>query len=247
MATSEPAAPPPPPRVLLIEDDALVAVTIRDFLESSGMRTVWAETGEQGMALKSSFAPDVVLVDLELPDISGVSLIRWLSQARDCGIIVVSGHGEETERVVGLELGADDYLAKPVQLRELVARIRAVLRRTGPPRLPQPVHRLGPFKVDLQRHLVLDGADHPLLLTGAEFAALRTLLEAAGEPVSRERLSDAALRRPWKPEDRSIDQLIFGLRSKLGDDDRAQRLIRSVRGVGYMAVPDAGVARPDET
>jgi DNA-binding response OmpR family regulator len=240
------------PRVLLIEDNAAVAETIRRFLERSGMRTAWAPTGARGMELKKSFTPDVVLVDLELPDTNGVSLIGWLSHEQDCGIIVVSGRGEETERVVGLELGADDYIAKPVQLREMVARIRAVHRRTHgrapgrAARAPQAQHHVGPFKIDLQRRAVLDGSDRPVVLTGAEFAALQTLLEAAGEPVSRERLSEAALRRPWRPEDRSIDQLIFSLRRKLADDDRAQRLIQSVRGAGYVLVRD-GAPVPDDT
>lgn len=231
------------PRVLLIEDNADVAQTIERFLVRSGMRTAWAPTGMIGMELKKSFGPDVVLVDLELPDTNGVSIITWLAQEQDCGIIVVSGRGEETERVVGLELGADDYVTKPVQLRELVARIRAVFRRTHG-RLPAggrpgpALRRIGPFQVDLPHRAVYDGEDNPVSLTGAEFSALQCLLEAAGEPVSRERLSEAALRRPWRPEDRSIDQLIFSLRRKLNDDDRAQRLIQSVRGAGYVLATD---------
>jgi DNA-binding response OmpR family regulator len=229
--------------VLLIEDDAAVAETIRRFLERSGMRTAWAATGSQGMELQKSFEPDVVLVDLELPDTSGVALIGWLAQTQECGVIVVSGRGEETGRVVGLELGADDYMAKPVQLREMVARIRAVHRRvrcSHPAKsgFPMPLHRVGPFTVDLQRRVVLDGVGNSVVLTGAEFAALQRLLEAAGEPVSRELLSEAALRRPWRAEDRSIDQLIFSLRRKLGDDDRGNRLIQSVRGAGYVVVRD---------
>ncbi|KAA5611274.1 response regulator transcription factor [Rhodovastum atsumiense] len=248
--TAEPSPPLLMPRVLLIEDNAAVAETIRRFLERSGMRTAWAPTGARGMELKKSFSPDVVLVDLELPDTNGVSLIGWLSQEQDCGIIVVSGRAEETERVVGLELGADDYIAKPVQMREMVARIRAVHRRThgrGPARAARPssVHQVGPFRIDLQRRSVTDAEDRPVVLTGAEFAALQTLVEAIGEPVSRERLSEAALRRPWRPEDRSIDQLIFSLRRKLADDDRGQRLIQSVRGAGYVLVSDPGPACAD--
>ena len=230
------------PRVLLIEDNVAVAETIRRFLERSGMRTAWAPTGARGMELKKSFAPDVVLVDLGLPDTNGVSLIGWLSQEHDCGIIVVSGRGEETERVVGLELGADDYIAKPVQLREMVARIRAVHRRTHgrvPASPPPPLRHVGPFTVDLQRRAMFDASGRPVVLTGAEFTALQTLLEAAGEPVSRERLSEVALRRPWRAEDRSIDQLVFSLRRKLADDDPGQRLIQSVRGAGYVLVRGA--------
>ena len=232
------------PRVLLIEDNEAVADTIRRFLDRSGMRTAWAPTGARGMELKKSFEPDVVLVDLELPDTNGVALIGWLVQQQDCGIIIVSGRSEETERVVGLELGADDYIGKPVLLREMVARIRAVYRRiqarpAARPTRPWPAqHTVGSFRVDLNRRSVVDAKDRPVVLTGAEFAALQTLLEATGAPVSRERLSEAALRRPWRPEDRGIDQLIFSLRRKLADDDRAQRLIQSVRGAGYVLASD---------
>ena len=233
------------PRVLLIEDNVAVAETIRRFLERSGMRTAWAPTGARGMELKKSFSPDVVLVDLELPDTSGVALIGWLSQKQDCGIIVVSGHGEETERVVGLELGADDYIAKPVHLREMVARIRAVHRRiqgrAAAPGRPA-VHQVGSFRVDLQRRAVFEADGRPVMLTGAEFAALQTLLEAAGAPVSRELLSEMALRRPWRAEDRSIDQLIFSLRRKLGDGEGGMRLIQSVRGAGYILIAEQPVA-----
>jgi DNA-binding response OmpR family regulator len=233
------------PRVLLIEDNVAVAETIRRCLERSGMRTAWAATGARGVELKKSFTPDVVLVDLELPDTNGVSLIGWLSREHDCGIIVVSGRGEETERVVGLELGADDYIAKPVHLREMVARIRAVHRRThgrAPASPPPSLHHVGPFTVDLQRRAMFDASGRPVVLTGAEFAALQTLLEAAGEPASRERLSEAALRRPWRAEDRSVDQLIFSLRRKMADDDRGRRLIQSVRGAGYVLVRDSTAA-----
>jgi DNA-binding response OmpR family regulator len=243
------------PRVLLIEDNPAVAETLQKFIERSGMRTAWAQTGAKAIELKRSFMPDVVLVDLELPDTSGVALISWLSALHDCGIIVVSGRGEESERIVGLELGADDYIAKPPQLREMVARIRAVHRRSHaraaaaseappPPPLPQvyPV-QVGPWRVDLQRRIVTDAGDKALAITAAEFAALQELVLARGEPVTRERLCEVALRRPWRAEDRSIDQLIFSLRRKLGDRDEAGRIIRSVRATGYVL---AAERRPAE-
>jgi DNA-binding response OmpR family regulator len=131
----------------------------------------------------------------------------------------------------------------------MVARIRAVHRRThdrAPASPPPSLHHVGPFTVDLQRRAAFDAAGAPVALTGAEFAALQTLLEAAGKAVSRERLSETALRRPWRAEDRSIDQLIFSLRRKLADDDRRQRLIQSVRGAGYVLVRD-GAADADDT
>jgi two-component system OmpR family response regulator len=240
--TTDSPAPLANPRVLLIEDNPAVAETFQKFIERSGMRTAWARTGARAMELKRSFNPDVVLVDLELPDTDGVTLIGWLSSLQDCGIIVVSGRGSEAERIVGLELGADDYIAKPPQLREMVARIRAVHRRShlragrvpaAAPPSTVPV-QVGPWRIDLQHRIVSDQQGHSLPVTAAEFAALQELLLARGEPVSRERLSEAALRRPWRPEDRSIDQLIFSLRRKLGDGEGGTRLIQSVRGAGYL-------------
>ena len=238
-------APLPDPRVLLIEDNPAVADTLQKFIERSGMRTAWAQTGARAIELKHSFMPDVVLVDLELPDMSGVALIGWLSGLHDCGIIVVSGRGEEAERIVGLELGADDYIAKPPQLREMVARIRAVHRRSHlrtasrgePQRAPVPqTHpvQVGSWQIDLQRRSVASADGRLLPITTAEFAALQELVLAHGEPVTRERMSEVALRRQWRPEDRSIDQLIFSLRRKLGDGEDGSRVIKSVRGAGYV-------------
>lgn len=254
MISADPPAPLPNPRVLLIEDNPAVAETLQKFIERSGMRTAWAQTGAKAMELKRSFMPDVVLVDLELPDTNGVHLIGWLSSMQDCGIIVVSGRSEEAERIVGLELGADDYIAKPPQLREMVARIRAVHRRSyhravarGDSRaaaaapVTHPV-RVGPWRIDLQRRTVTDEEGRPLAITAAEFAALQELVLAGGQPVSRERLSESALRRPWRPEDRSIDQLIFSLRRKLGDGDGGSRMIQSVRGAGYILIVDQTVS-----
>lgn len=243
-------SPLPNPRVLLIEDNPAVAETLQKFIERSGMRTAWAQTGARAIELKRSFMPDVVLVDLELPDTNGVALIGWLSNLHDCGIIVVSGRSEEAERIVGLELGADDYIAKPPQLREMVARIRAVHRRShlraasrgdaraaaATPEL-HPV-QVGPWRVDLQRRIVSDTEGQPVQITAAEFTALQELLLSPGEPVSRERLCEVALRRPWRVEDRSIDQLIFSLRRKLGDGEAGSRTIQSVRGAGYILAAD---------
>ncbi len=132
------------PSVLIVEDDQDVAQTIRRFIERIGMRTSWARNGAEALRMKESFQPDIVLVDLELPDVNGVSLISWLAAQRDCGIIVVSGRGDEVERVVGIELGADDYVTKPVPMRELVARIRAVHRRALRPAASTPA-RPGPL------------------------------------------------------------------------------------------------------
>ncbi len=238
-------------RVLVIEDDEAVGSAMQRVIEHAGMLTELARNRAEAIALKASFAPDVVLVDLQLPDTSGAALIQWLAKTADCGIIIVSGSTEEAERIVGLELGADDFISKPPHMREMIARIRAVHRRTAAvrsmqqgdtqaiSRAPSPpmqgtLFQVGGLRVDTRRRSVCDESGHVLPVTAAEFTALQVLIEADGQPVSRERLSEVALRRPWRVEDRSTDQLIFSLRRKIGDEDREPRLIQSVRGAGYV-------------
>jgi len=234
------------PRVLVIEDDEDVGEAMQRVIERAGMPTELARNRAEAIDLKHRFLPDVVLVDLQLPDTSGADLIQWLARAEDCGIIIVSGSTEEAERIVSLELGADDFISKPPHMREMVARIRAVHRRTRAMRppldlTPQSIPKnqlgvlsVGPLRVDIRRRSVTDTEGHILPVTAAEFAALQILIEADGQPVSRERLSELALRRPWRAEDRSTDQLIFSLRRKIGDEDREPRMIQSVRGAGYV-------------
>jgi DNA-binding response OmpR family regulator len=238
----------PDPTVLIVEDDSDVAQTYRRFIERAGMKVAWARNGAEAIRLKESFRPDVVLVDLELPDVNGVSLISWLAGKRDCGIIVVSGRGEEVERIVGIEMGADDYVTKPAPMRELVARIRAVHRRAARPQAsaapatPQSDSGLvtvGTVRVDRRRRIVTGPDDAPIHLTAAEFVALDALIEQAPQPVSREKLCRLALRRPFHAEDRGVDQLILNLRRKLFADDTAHSVIVSVRGAGYAIVSEA--------
>jgi len=246
------------PRVLLIEDDEAVARAFVRGFERAGMQVAWASTGAAGMAMKASFRPDVVLVDLTLPDVSGVTLIGRLAEQRDCGVIVVSGMGEEADRIVGLELGADDYIAKPPAMREMIARIRAVHRRlhirqeraSAAPPAPAPVAVLtiGPIRINVQHRTVHTADGRRLNLTSAEFAALETLAAAAGQPVSRDQLSEAALRRAWRAEDRSVDQLVFNLRQKLPPDEAGTMLIQSIRGSGYwLRAPEPPEARPTDS
>jgi two-component system OmpR family response regulator len=232
------------PRVLLIEDDPDVALVLQRYLQRSGIPTDLAHTGAEASVLKSTLSPEVVLVDLELPDVDGSALIRWLRLQHDCGIIVVSGAGDEATRVRSLELGADDYVTKPPSLPELVARVRAVHRRVTerdaaalnvvkkePGRTYASV---GEFVVDLPARVVRDPAGNLVNLTAAEFDVLAALIEARGEPVPRERLSEIALHRPGHAEDRGVDQLIFGLRQKLSAPDGRRRFIQSVRNAGYL-------------
>ncbi len=236
------ATPTLGPRVLVIEDDPDIALVLQRYFQRSGMHADLACTGAEAVALKPTIHPDVVLVDLELPDVDGSTLVRWLKEQHDCGIIVVSGSQDEATRVLSLELGADDFVAKPPSLRELVARIRAVHRRVSE-RIPQAAignvperatATVGGFAVDLLARQVRDPSGNPVNVTAAEFAVLAALIEAKGEPVPRERLSELALHRPGHPEDRGVDQLIFGLRQKLSTPGDRRRFIQSVRNAGYL-------------
>ena len=228
------------PRVLLIEDDEAVAQAMVRGIERSGMSVACAGTGARGMALKASFRPDIVLVDLELPDTNGVDLIAWFAEQKSCGVIVVSGMGEEADRIVGLELGADDYIVKPPRMREMIARIRAVHRRVNrkeeaklSPRTRESFV-VGPIRINVLLRTVTTLDGKRLQLTSAEFTLLEVLATAGGQAVSRDALSEAALRRPWRPEDRSVDQLVFSLRQKLPNDEGGAALIHSIRGAGYL-------------
>jgi DNA-binding response OmpR family regulator len=228
-------------RVLIIEDQADIAQALKTLIERDGMQAAVAGTGAAAIELKGSFDPQVVLVDLGLPDTSGLGLIRWLVAKADCGIIVVSGHTDEADRVAALELGADDYVTKPPSGRELIARIHAVHRRTAIRRVPvvaakatvRPVMTIGNARVDLTHRVAMSATGEEIHLTGAEFTVLEQLVDAGGAAVARERLFEVALHRTMNFEDRAIDQIIFALRHKLAGGDDGRKLIQSIRGQGY--------------
>jgi two-component system OmpR family response regulator len=229
----------PNPRVLLIEDDPRVGQATLQFIAKSGMAAKWVRSANEAMAVAEQFAPEVVLIDLGLPDANGLSLIGWFAARRSYGIIIVTGNADEAERVVGIELGADDYVVKPPSLRELVARIRAVHRRvaaragTAESARSDLPFRIGRATAWLGDRRVVDERGAPIHLTAAEFKALELLVQARGNPVPRERLCELALHRRLGPDDRSVDQLILSIRRKLAQEGDGQRLISSVRGAGY--------------
>ena len=224
---------------MMVEDEQMVGEAVRRALERAGMQVSWAMSGSEAVSQKESFKPEIVLVDLELPDVNGVDLIRWLVNTKDCGVIVVSGAGDETDRIVGLELGADDYVSKPPVMRELVARIRAVHRRTAQ-RVAEPAEAaaglvtVGGIQIDHMRRIVSGPDGKRIALTGAEYATLEVLARAQGQVLSRDEISRAALRRPWRPDDRSVDQLVLALRQKLAPGTNGQEVIESIRGSGYL-------------
>jgi DNA-binding response OmpR family regulator len=202
------------------------------------MRTASAMTGVAALQLKAIFLPDVALVDLDLPGVDGLDLVARLSEYGDCGIIAMSDHSSDEAIALSLESGADDHIAKPPRPRELVARVFALGRRITTnefvklSRVKLTAKSDG-IELDTAGRLIKTGAGDHVSLTTAEYKALTMLLAASGKPVSRNRLSLAALRREWSSADRGVDQLIFGLRQKLASGSN-ERMIHSIRGVGYM-------------
>jgi DNA-binding response OmpR family regulator len=230
------------PRVLIVGDIAPVGTAVDVALRAAGMLTDIAGTGAEAIERKTRFRPDVVLLDVELPDFKGFDLVERFARDGDCGVIAVTGNGDEGARVDGLDRGADDYLVKPVPMRELAARIRALYRRltrldVRPPAAPATQILLDPA----HRCLVgLNGGQTSL--SEAEFTALETLLDADGAPVSREWLGRSALKRPLHADDRSVDQLVLKLRRKLSLCGAAERTILSARRQGYV-IPDPSLFR----
>lgn len=220
--------------VVLVEDDDRLARLTARYLESHGIVVTIASDGRDGITQVMQQRPDVVLLDLMLPGMGGMEVCRELRSRLDTPIIMVTARGEEADRVMGLEGGADDYIAKPFSSRELLARIRAHARRargaSGPAKKSLVVGRIS-IDVDAMS-ATLDGA--PLALTTYEFMLLRTLAERAGRVLSREQLVDLVRGSAEEAFDRSVDVHVSHLRAKLGDDPRNPRLIKTVRGVGYM-------------
>jgi two-component system response regulator RstA len=219
---------------LLVEDDERLAGLTAEYLERHGMVVTVERDGQRGLEAARRGGFDVVLLDLMLPGRDGVEICQELRRESDVPIIMLTARGEEADRVLGLEIGADDYMQKPYSARELLARIRSVLRRAR--------GRAGPRRQTVAvGELTLDpGAMNASLggrvvdLTGYEFSLLLALVERAGQVLSRERLMDLARGNAEEAFDRSIDVHISRLRQKLGDDPRRPRLIRTVRGAGYQ-------------
>jgi two-component system, OmpR family, response regulator len=230
-------------RVLIVDDDAAIRETTGEYLSEQGFEIALAGDGVEMRAAIVAGIPDVVLLDLNLPGEDGLSLTRWLRENHDLGIIMVTGAGEVVDRVVGLEVGADDYLAKPFDLRELRARLKSVLRRTKSKPTQAPVAdtsagrvKVGRCTLDLATHQLSDEQGAELPITGMEFDLLRVFIENADRVLSRDQLLTLTRNREWEPFDRSIDIRIARLRRKIEADPAKPAVIRTVRGAGYMFV-----------
>jgi two-component system phosphate regulon response regulator PhoB len=222
-----------PLTVLLVEDERDIADLVRYHVEKAGMRLVHAADGATALRLARAESPDLVILDLMLPGLDGLEVCRQLRRdalTRRLPIIMLTARGEEVDRVVGLELGADDYVVKPFSPRELLARIRAVLRRTEEPATPAG-RTVGDLRIDEARHAVTVG-DRPVELTAKEFGLLAALVRADGRVLSRDQLLETVwgYANAGEIESRTVDVHVRRLRSKLGAE--ARRVV-TVKAVGY--------------
>jgi len=222
--------------VLVVDDDGKLRGLLKEYLASAGFDVITAGRGEDGLRLLRSESPQIVILDVMLPGMDGFEVCRAIRRESSVPIIMLTARGDVTDRVVGLELGADDYLSKPFAPRELVARIDALLRRG---RAANEVWSFGRLRVDpSRRSATIDGTEVPL--TTAEFDLLELLIRSRGRVLSRSQILDGVRGEALDALDRSIDVLVSRLRNKLGDDPRQPRYVRTVRGAGYAFVGAAG-------
>jgi two-component system OmpR family response regulator len=227
-------------RVLIVDDDAGVRESVGEYLSGHGYKVAVAGDGAQMRAEIAKAAPDLVLLDLNLPGgEDGLALTRWLRANHAVSIIMVTGAGQVVDRVVGLEVGADDYVAKPFDLRELLARAKSVLRRTGKAAakaVPGEKRKVGRCMLDMATRQLTDDKGEELPLTGMEFDLLRVFIEHPNRVLTRDQLLTLTRNRDWEPFDRSIDIRIARLRRKIEADPARPAAIKTVRGAGYMFV-----------
>ena len=220
--------------ILLVEDEESITAPLVEALQREGFDAAVSRTAGESLELAERIKPDLVLLDVMLPDGSGFDVCRELRARSRVPIIMLTARGEEADRVAGLELGADDYVVKPFSARELVARVRAVLRRAAEAaeRRTDGVTEIGDLRVDPARRTAAF-RDEELELSRKEFDLLRLLVDNAGAVVTRERLIDEVWDTNWFGSTKTLDVHVSGLRRKLGDDPASPRYIHTVRGVGF--------------
>jgi two-component system phosphate regulon response regulator OmpR len=231
-------------RVAVVDDDSRIRDLLRRYLSQEGFEVLLAEDGLALQRVMSRDLPDLIVLDLMMPGEDGLSICRRLRAKGDMTpIVMLTAKGEDVDRIVGLEIGADDYLSKPFNPRELLARINAVLRRRPAAEMPGAPSRegekiqFGPYEFDLgQRRLFREGQELPL--TTGEFAMLKALVRHPRQPLSRDKLAQLTRGREFEPFDRSLDVQISRLRKMLESDPSKPRYIQTVWGLGYVFVPD---------
>jgi two-component system phosphate regulon response regulator OmpR len=221
-----------PQRILLIEDDTRLAALVAEYLGEAGYRVDVEHSGARGLERLAREPFAALVLDLMLPDVDGLEVCRRARERNPLPVLMLTARGDPADRIVGLELGADDYLPKPFEPRELLARLRAILRRSGP-QGGRTALRFGRLEIDRDARLVrLDGTERPL--TGYQFDLLLALAEHPGRVLSREQLMDLVKGEPLEAFDRSIDVHVSRIRAAIEDDPKKPRRIVTVRGAGYV-------------
>ncbi|MBA3518059.1 MAG: response regulator [Rhizobiales bacterium] len=234
-----------PQHIFVVDDEAAARDMIGDYLKMQGFAVTLCDGGKSLRAAAEKQKPDLVVLDLNMPEEDGLSLIRFLKGSGNVPVIMLTATASPIDRVVGLELGADDYLAKPCELRELLARVRSVLRRTaaGPAQAagtPNRTVRMGTKWLDLDARALRDEESNEHPLTASEFSLLKAFAENPKRVLTRERLLDLAQARDSEAFDRAIDVRITRIRKKIEPDPARPKVIRTVRGAGYVFSPEAG-------
>jgi DNA-binding response OmpR family regulator len=226
-------------QVLVIDDDRKLCRLIKVYLEPLGYAVTAVHTGPDGVAAAAKEKWHAIILDVMLPGLDGFEVLKQIRRQSDTPVLMLTARGDEADRIVGLEIGADDYLPKTFSTRELLARLRAVTRRTTRQESPPGEIVVGRLRVNLDSHTAALG-DQPLTLTPVEFDLLASLVRARGRVKSRESLLEEIRERSYEVFDRSIDVHISALRKKLGDDPKEPHFIKTVRATGYMLInPDA--------
>ena len=226
-----------PQKILVIDDEREIVKLVRAYLEQAGFRVVTASDGQEGLTVFRHEKPDLVVLDLSLPRIDGLDVCRTIRRESNTPVIMLTARVEEQDRLIGLELGADDYIVKPFSPREVVARVRTVLRRVSPaPSTPETI-TVTDVTLDLMRHTATV-AGQPIDLTPTEFALLRAMVGQPGRAFSRMELLDAAQGEAYEGYERTIDTHIKNLRAKIEPDQKSPVHIITVYGVGYKFTED---------
>lgn len=225
--------------IVVVDDEAEMRQVLQEYLSEEGFRVTTADGGEAMWGVLERDPADLIVLDLKMPGEDGHSLARRLRASSDVGIIMLTGRGQPVDTIVGLEVGVDDYVTKPCDLRELLARIRAVLRRRRPRGAETDdqaglVLDFGGWTLDSARRELVAENGEPVALTTAEYALLSLLAERPGRVLSRDQLLEMSQGRTWSPDDRSLDNLVSRLRRKIEKDPRNPAIIKTVRGVGYV-------------
>jgi DNA-binding response OmpR family regulator len=225
--------------IVIVDDDELLRGRLAAYLSSEGYRVTTADSAATFRNIMRNERVDLVLVDITMPGEDGLSLTRFLREQSEIGVVILTGKGDPVERAIGLEVGADDYVAKPFHLRELLARVRSVLRRTRPRSdrsagTAAPVVRFAGWRLDLAKRTLTSPHGAAVPLTTAEYRLLEAFVSSPNQVLGRDRLLEVVAGRKWQPYDRTIDQHISRLRRKLEQAPSQPELIKSIRGQGFL-------------